>query len=118
VGSSLICRLSSPEFEPIEESNIGVFKDKDGYDVLFVKQNGITIKSPFNASNPLPKWIETKVNKKIVWDKSEYLDKLESLVQDINNRLKFKPETMTAINPITKTDESLLWLDDNQDDMQ
>jgi len=118
VGSSLICRLSSPEFEPIEESNIGVFKDKDGYDVLFIKQNGITIKSPFNASNPLPKWIETKVNKKIVWDKSEYLDKLESLVQDINNRLKFKPETMTAINPITKTDESLLWLDDNQDDMQ
>jgi hypothetical protein len=117
VGSSLICRLSSPEFEPIEESNIGVFKDKDGYDVLFVKQNGITIKSPFNASNPLPKWIETKVNKKIVWDKSEYLDKLESLVEDINNRLKFKPETMTAINPITKTDESLLWLDDIEDQM-
>lgn len=112
VGASLICRLSNPEFQPLQESNIGVFKDKDGFDVLFVKQNGVTIKSPFSASNPLPKWIETKVNKKIVWDKSEYLDKLESLVEDINKRLKFEPETMTAINPITRTDESLLLVDD------
>jgi hypothetical protein len=112
VGSSLICRLSSPEFQPIQESNIGVFKDKDGFDVLFVKQNGITIKSPFSASNPLPKWIETKVNKKIVWDKSEYLDKLESLVDEINKKLKFEPETMEAINPMTRTDESLLLVDD------
>lgn len=117
VGASLICRLSNPEFQPLQESNIGVFKDKDGFDVLFIKQNGLTIKSPFSASNPLPKWIETKVNKKIVWDKSEYLDKLESLVDEINKRLKFEPETMTAINPITRTDESLLLVDDNQDDM-
>ena len=117
VGASLICRLSNPEFQPLQESNIGVFKDKDGFDVLFIKRNGLTIKSPFSASNPLPKWIETKVNKKIVWDKSEYLDKLESLVEDINKRLKFEPETMEAINPMTRTDESLLLVDDNQDDM-
>ncbi len=91
---------------------MGVFKEKQGFDVLFIKQNGLTIKSAFNKENPLPKWIETKVNKKIVWDKSEYLDALESLVDLINKRLKFEPETMTAINPITRTDESLLLVDD------
>jgi hypothetical protein len=117
VAASLLSRLYNPEFQPLQEVNLGVFKDKDGFDVLFIKQNGLTIKSAFNKENPLPKWIETKVNKKIVWDKSEYLDALESLVDLINKRLKFEPETMTAINPMTRTDESLLLVDDNQDDM-
>lgn len=112
VAASLLSRLYNPEFQPLQEVNLGVFKDKDGFDVLFIKQNGVTIKSAFNKENPLPKWIETKVNKKIVWDKSEYLDALESLVDLINKRLKFEPETMTAINPITRTDESLLLVDD------
>jgi hypothetical protein len=112
VAASLLSRLYNPEFQPLQEVNLGVFKDKDGFDVLFIKQNGLTIKSAFNKENPLPKWIETKVNKKIVWDKSEYLDALESLVDLINKRLKFEPETMTAINPITRTDESLLLVDD------
>ena len=117
VASSLLSRLYNPEFQPLQEVNLGVFRDKDGFDVLFIKQNGLTIKSAFNKENPLPKWIETKVNKKIVWDKSEYLDALESLVGLINKRLKFEPETVTAINPMTKIDESLLLIDDNQDDM-
>jgi len=117
VSASLLSRLSNYEFQPLQESNIGVFKDKKGFDVLFVKQNGLTIKSAYNKENALPKWVETKVNKKIIWDKSEYLDVLESLVELINKRLKFEPETMTAINPITRTDESLLLVDDNQDDM-
>ena len=115
VAASLLSRLYNPEFQPLNEVNLGVFRDKDGFDVLFIKQNGVTIKSAFNKENPLPKWIETKVNKKIVWDKSEYLDALESLVDLINKRLKFEPETMTAINPITRTDESLLLVDDNND---
>lgn len=117
VAASLLSRLYNPEFQPLQEVNLGVFKDKEGFDVLFIKQNGLTIKSAFNKENPLPKWIETKVNKKIVWDKSEYLDALESLVDLINKRLKFEPETVTAINPMTKIDESLLLIDDNQDDM-
>jgi predicted HTH transcriptional regulator len=117
VAASLLSRLYNPEFQPLQEVNLGVFKGKDGFDVLFIKQNGLTIKSAFNKENPLPKWIETKVNKKIVWDKSEYLDALESLVDLINKRLKFEPETMTAINPMTRTNESLLLVDDNQDDM-
>jgi len=115
VAASLICRLSNEDFNPLNELNIGVFKDKDGFDVLFIKQGGITIKSAFSEVNPLPKWIKTKVNKKDVWDKSEYLDKLEQLVEVINKRLKFEPETISAINPITKTDESLLLIDDADD---
>lgn len=117
VAASLLSRLYNQEFHPLQEVNLGVFKDKDGFDVLFIKQNGITIKSAFNKENPLPKWIETKVNKKLVWDKSEYLDALESLVDLINKRLKFEPETISSINPITKTDESLLLIDDSQNDM-
>ena len=116
-AASLITRLYSPEFNPLDEINIGVFKDKEGFDVLFTKQNGITIKSPFNENNPLPKWVKTTVNKKTVWDKSEYLDMLELLVDKINARLKFEPETMIAINPITKVDESVLLIDDNADDL-
>jgi hypothetical protein len=115
VAASLICRLSNEDFNPLNELNIGVFKDKEGFDVLFIKQNGITIKSAFSEINPLPKWVKTKVNKKDVWDKSEYLDKLESLCEVINKRLKFEPETVSAINPITKTDESLLLIDDGDD---
>ena len=115
VAASLLTRLYNLDFNPLQEVNLGVFKDKEGFDVLFIKQNGITIKSAFSESNPLPKWVKTKVNKKDVWDKSEYLDALESLVDLINKRLKFEPETMTAINPITKADESLLLIDDNND---
>lgn len=115
VAASLISRLYNPEFMPIQEVNIGVFKDKDGFDVLFIKQNGVTLKSAFSDKNPLPAWIKTTVNKKVVWDKSEYLDKLESLVQEINNRLKFEPETIEAVNPITKVDESTFLIDDNND---
>jgi hypothetical protein len=117
VAASLICRLANEEFQPLAEVNIGVFKDKDGFDVLFIKQNGITIKSAFSSENPLPAWVQTKVNKKIVWDKTDYLDKLESLVEVINKRLKFEPETTVAINPFTKVDESLLLIDDNGDDL-
>jgi hypothetical protein len=114
-AASLITRLYNEEFNPLEELNIGVFKDKEGFDVLFTKQRGITLKSPFSEANPLPKWVKTTVNKKTVWDKSEYLDMLELLVEKINSRLKFEPETMATINPITKIDESLLLIDDNDD---
>lgn len=113
VASSLLTRLYNLDFNPLQEINIGVFKDKDGFDVLFVKQNGITIKSAFSESNPLPKWIKTTVNKKEVWDKSEYMDALESLVDLINKRLKFEPEIQETINPFTKVDESVLLIDDN-----
>ena len=114
-AANLITRLFNPDFNPLQEINIGVFKDKEGFDVLFCKQNGITLKSPFNETNPLPKWVKATVNKKTVWDKSEYLDHLEQLVNLINARLKFEPETTSAINPITKTDESLLLIDDDND---
>ena len=114
-AASLLSRLYNPEFNPLQEVNIGVFKDKDGFDVLFIKQNGLTLKSAFSDTNPLPKWNKTTVNKKVVWDKSEYLDALESLVELINLRLKFEPETMESINPITKVDESVLLIDDSND---
>ena len=114
-AASLLTRLYNPEFNPLAEVNIGVFKDKDGFDVLFIKQNGLTLKSAFSDTNPLPKWNKTTVNKKVVWDKSEYLDALESLVELINSRLKFEPETMQSINPITKVDESVLLIDDSND---
>ena len=112
-AASILTRLYNPDFNPLAEVNIGVFKDKDGFDVLFIKQNGLTLKSAFSDKNPLPAWIKTTVNKKVVWDKSEYLDTLESLVDLINSRLKFEPETTEAINPFTKTDESLLLIDDS-----
>lgn len=116
-AASLLTRLYNPEFNPLAEVNIGVFKDKDGFDVLFIKQNGLTLKSAFSDTNPLPKWNKTTVNKKVVWDKSEYLDALESLVNLINSRLKFEPETIGTISPFTKVDESLLLIDDSQDDI-
>jgi len=115
VAASLITRLYSQDFNPLDELNIGVFKDKEGFDVLFIKQNGLTIKSAFSDTNPLPKWVKTTVNKKVVWDKSEYLDMLELLVDKINLRLKFEPETMATINPITRVNESVLLVDDNND---
>jgi hypothetical protein len=115
-AASLITRLYSPDFNPLDEINIGVFKDKEGFDVLFTKQKGITLKSPFNENNPLPAWNKTTVNKKVLWDKSEYLDMLELLVEKINSRLKFEPETMATVNPITRTDESLLLVDDKKED--
>lgn len=113
VAASLLSRLYNPEFQPIQEVNLGVFRDKDGFDVLFIKQNGLTLKSAFSAENPLPAWVKTTVNKKIVWDKSAYLDALDSLVDLINKRLKFEPETISAVNPLTQVDESLLLIDDS-----
>lgn len=110
-AQSIIHRLSSPLIDLNGEIRIAAMLDEKKYSLVYIQQNGITIKSPYTKENPAPAWKQVKVNKVIVWDKSEFIDHLKQLIEVINSKLK--PVTTEATkNPFTGVDESELKSDD------
>jgi hypothetical protein len=108
-ASSIITRLSSmSETDINKEIEIGCMKDKNGYNLVFIRQNGATVKSPFSKENPLPAWEKNEIGKgkntQIVWDKTDYLQALENLVNEINVKVKFS-KTVPIENPLNGVDD-------------
>ena len=110
-AQSIIHRLSSPLIDLNGEIRIAAMLDEKKYSLVYIQQNGITVKSPYTKENPAPAWKQVKVNKVIVWDKSEFIDHLKQLIEVINSKLK--PVTTEATkNAFTGIDESELKSDD------
>lgn len=74
-------------FRPVESQSEKL--DKEGkpytnrYFSLKDMEEGTKIESFYNESNPLPEWKETKVNRKTVWDKSDFLEALRKGVDHL-----------------------------------
>lgn len=110
-AQSIIHRLSNESVNLNGEIRIAAMLDEKKYSLVYIQQNGITVKSPYTKENPAPAWKQLKVNKQIVWDKSEFIDHLKQLIEVINSKLK--PVTTEATkNPFTGIDESELKSDD------
>jgi hypothetical protein len=108
-ASSLITRLSSmSETDINKEIEIGCMKDKNGYNLAYIRQNGATVKSPYSKENPLPSWVKNEIGKGknavIVWDKSDYMAELTKLVEGINAKVKFS-KTVPITNPLNGVDD-------------
>jgi hypothetical protein len=108
-AASIITRLSSmAEADINNEIEIGCMKDKNGYNLVFIRQNGQTVKSPYSKENPLPAWGKHEIGKgkntQIVWDKTDYLKVLENLVEQINEKVKFS-KTVPIENPLNSVDD-------------
>jgi len=86
-ASSLIQRLSAVDLSEAFEI-VAMLKDKE-YSYAFLKQHGITVKSPFTEKNPLPRWNKVKVNGKDVWDKTDCINALKEQVKISNVLLDF-----------------------------
>jgi hypothetical protein len=112
-AASIVHRLSSELVDLNNEISIGAMLDEKKYSLVYIQQNGVTIKSPFSKENPAPAWKEMTVNKLTVWDKTEFLDHLKSLIEVINSKLNVI-ETTATVNPFTRVDESVLLVDDTQ----
>lgn len=74
-------------FRPVDQ--VSEKKDKDGkpyinkYFSLKDMETSESVKSVYNEANPLPAWKETKVNRKTVWDKTDYLEALRNGVSHL-----------------------------------
>ena len=110
-AQSIIHRLSNESVNLNGEIRIAAMLDEKKYSLVYIQQNGITIKSPYTKENPAPAWKQLKVNKQIVWDKSEFIDHLKQLIEVINSKLKTVTTEATK-NPFTGVDESELKSDD------
>lgn len=86
--SSLISFLKGADLSKPVTLHPKVEVRKDGEDAkrysMLVSQDGTFMKGYFTKANPngLPEWEKVKVGKKIVYDKTEYLDFLETFVKD------------------------------------
>jgi len=106
-AQSIIHRLSSPEIDLNEEIRIAAMLDDKKYSLVYIQQNGITIKSPFSKENPAPAWKQIKVNKQIVWDKTDFIEHLKQLIEAINSKINVQTTEPTK-NVFTQIDESEL----------
>jgi len=106
-AQSIIHRLSNPFIDLNAEIRIACMLDEKKYSLVYIQQDGITVKSPYTKENPAPAWKQVKVNKQIVWDKSDFIEHLKHLISIINDKLKVQT-TETTTNPFTKVDESEL----------
>jgi hypothetical protein len=74
-------------FRPVESESKNL--DKEGkpytnrYFSLKDMEEETKIESFYNENNSLPEWKETKVNRKTVWDKSDFLEALRNGVQHL-----------------------------------
>ena len=104
-AQSIIHRLSAPHIDLNAEIRIAAMLDEKKYSLVYIQQDGITIKSPYTKENPAPAWKQLKVNKQIVWDKTEFLEHLKQLIEVINSKLNVS-KTEPTKNAFTKIDES------------
>ena len=106
-AQSIIHRLSNPFIDLNAEIRIACMLDEKKYSLVYIQQDGITVKSPYTKENPAPAWKQVKVNKQIVWDKSDFIEHLKYLISVINDKLKVQTTEPTK-NAFTKVDESEL----------
>lgn len=106
-AQSIIHRLSNPEIDLNAEIRIAAMLDEKKYSLVYIQQNGTTVKSPFTKENPAPAWKQLKVNKQIVWDKTDFIEHLKQLIENINSKLNVS-KTDVSINAFTQIDESEL----------
>lgn len=88
-----------------EDVTIKCMKDEKGYNLVFIQQNEVTVKSPYTKENPLPAWKETMVSGEKVWDKTEYLDALEKLVQKIKDMVKLTTDSKAGNSTNLQTEQ-------------
>jgi hypothetical protein len=108
-AQSIVHRLSSTLIDLNAEIRIAAMLDEKKYSLVYIQQNGITIKSAFSKENPAPAWKQLTVNGAIVWDKTEFLIHLKSLIKAINDKVKTS-ETEESKNAFTGVDESQIVL--------
>jgi hypothetical protein len=106
-AQSIIHRLSAPFIDLNAEIRIAAMLDEKKYSLVYIQQDGITIKSPYTKENPAPAWKQLKVNKQIVWDKTDFIEHLKQLIDVINGKLNVTTTEPTK-NVFTHIDESEL----------
>lgn len=101
-ASSLIQRLSACDLS--EEIEIcAMLKDKQ-YNYAYIKQNGVTVKSPFTKDNPLPQWKKVKINNQDIWDKTDAINRLKEIVEERKKTLELVNNSKNGNSANLKTD--------------
>ena len=113
-ASSLIQRIHSVDLSEAFEI-VAMLKDKQ-FNYAFIKQNGVIVKSQFTAENPLPQWKKVTINNKVVWDKTDCLNRLKELVKERADFAKLSNNQRANAPEQTPTENSTVTGNVNEDD--